>query len=146
MRPPTMKQLLITNTDFSKRLLLVFVLISSSILLHGIAYSKTISAELLQNKGSSLTIKIHVPSPPPASIIVQFTLPSGTTIQKSSPNVSKFDSKSNTAKWLLRNIATGTKTISVVTSKRIKTKDAAAIIRYRDRSSGSLVEVRANSN
>lgn len=140
-----MKLLRNNFTVFLKRLLQLIMLFFICIVSCGSAYSETISAELVQNKGTSLTIEIHVESPPPASIIVQFSIPSGVKIVNSSPGISKFDAKNNSAKWLLRTITSGTTSISVVTSKRISTRDASAIIRYRNRSSGSLVEVRATS-
>lgn len=141
-----MKLLSNNYTVFLKRLLPLIILLFICIVSRGTAYSETISAELVQNKGTSLTIKIHVESPPPASIIVQFSIPSGIKIVNSSPGISKFDAKSNSAKWLLRSITSGTTNISIVTSKRISARDASAIIRYRNRNSGSLVEVRAASN
>ena len=145
MRLPSMKQLFNNHSVFIRYLQLVLLLLSC-VVFHENGYTRTLSAELLQNKGNALTIRIQVPSPPPASLIVEFSIPSGIKILKSSPGISKFDTKSKSAKWLLRNIAAGTTNISIVTSERINTRNAAAVIRYRNRESGSFVEVRAVSS
>ena len=110
---------------------------------HTTAYAAGVSAKIYKEDSTHSIIEIYAGKTAPATLIVQMFLPSGQTITESDPQISKFDGKKNSAKWLLREVGNGQIRISVYTSKPLDLEDTIVSIRYRNKKTGNIIEVEA---
>lgn len=120
--------------------LICFLLLSFS---YSTAMAAEVSATFHQEKENISVIEINRGKKAPSTLIVQMFLPSGVRITESTPAISKFDKKKNSAKWLLREIPTGRTIITVRTSKLFNIDNCVVKIRYRNRGNGNMSEIEA---
>ena len=100
-----------------------------------------IRARYSQPRGTKISWKIKVPSPPPAAVIVMQTIPVGTTIQSSSPPHNSFDPASGTVKWLLYKVKPGTIRMKMTLDKPIRKKgEIHGKIIFQDKSTRPIAE------
>ncbi len=100
-----------------------------------------IRARYSQPRGTKISWKIHIPSPPPAAVIVLQSIPPGTIIKNSSPSHSSYDSASGTVKWLLSAVQPGTIKMKMELGRPIRKKgEIHGKIIFQDTSSRAIAE------
>jgi hypothetical protein len=100
-----------------------------------------ISAKYVQNNGTQLVIEITAGSNPPASAILMQRLPVGTRILASQPEVSNYNPKKSTAKWLLRNLKPGKSTVSITLDQAVKATEISAEIRFKPQPGEKMITI-----
>lgn len=108
-----------TKTIISNALIL-FVLCSSGLCLA--AEQQIIKARYKNPRGTDISWKIKIPSPPPAAVIVLQFIPPGTRILNSSPAFHSYDPESGTVKWLLSGVRPGLVTMKMTLNQPIRKK------------------------
>lgn len=103
-------------------LLSLFIAIGSLYGSLGFAEQQTIRARYLHPRGTDIKWKIYIPSPPPAAVIVIQSIPPGTVIEKSSPQLESYDPETGTAKWLLTEVQPGKITMRMELNQPIRKK------------------------
>jgi hypothetical protein len=90
----------------------------------------TVEASYRQAEGTTLTIEISIASPPPSSLILVQQLPAGIRVTNASPPASNVDTAAGNAKWLLRDVSPGTRTIRMSLDRAVEKSEISAEIRY----------------
>ncbi|MBU0483567.1 MAG: hypothetical protein KKB30_03530 [Proteobacteria bacterium] len=101
-----------------------------------------VAARYLTVEPKRIELELDLRPPTPASIIVIQKLPSGTEIESSTPQVSKYDKKKGLAKFLLRQIDPGQTVITLQLKENVTKSDIHATIKYMDPASGKTTEIR----
>ena len=81
-----------------------------------------VRARYSQPRGTKISWKIMIPSPPPAAVIVLQSIPVGTKIKVSSPPYNSYDPDTGTVKWLLGKVLPGTIKMKMVLDRPIRKK------------------------
>lgn len=103
-----MKQLLWPRHNYLLRKILLLVLVLGWASLVQAANLGEVRARYSQPRGTKISWKITIPSPPPAAVIVLQTIPVGTVIKSAFPAYNSYDPSSGTVKWLLSKVLPGT--------------------------------------
>ncbi len=122
-------------------------LIKLSILVFFAAYLMSASCALCKINGSieqkgdeGISIKIAISKPAPATAIVTMDVPDGVRISSAKPEFSRIVRKKNQAQWLLKDLKPGNLQIDVKFDKKVDAEGLRVLVRYKDDSSGSMVE------
>lgn len=94
------------------------------------AFSQT-TATYQHIGGKELSIRIEVGSPPPSSLILVQKLPPGTGIVYADPPAEKIDQAGGEAKWLFRQLQSGTITVSFSLDREISPAEISGQIRFK---------------
>ena len=108
-----------------------------------LSFAETVAARIYQTGETMTFIEINLTPPAPPTLIVEMKLPSGSNIIKTMPPFSKQNKKSNSIKWLLKNVKDTSFSIQLVTQAKLDLGSTTVHIRYRNRDSGSLTEIQA---
>lgn len=104
--------------------------------------SEEITARYLQPRGTKISWKIFIPSPPPAAVIVTQSIPAGTVIKSSSPQFNSYDQEAGTAKWLLDNVTPGTVIMKMELDTPIRKKgEISGEIIFQDQTAKPIAEL-----
>lgn len=125
--------------DFSRKGTIFFLLLLLSIcsiapllmLPESSQAAPAISARFEQSHGTQLVIEIMAGPNPPASAILVQQFPAGITMIDARPPASNYNQRSNTAKWLLRNLRPGRSTINITLDHPVKGSDVSAELRFK---------------
>lgn len=109
-----------------------------------LSFAETVAARIYQTGETMTFIDINLTPPAPPTLIVEMKLPSGSNIIKTMPPFSKQNKKSNSIKWLLKNVKGTSFSIQLVTQAKLDLGSTTVHIRYRNRESGSLTEIQAD--
>lgn len=100
-----------------------------------------VSAKYISSEGQKIVMELKIQSPAPNTVIVIQYLSKGTGIKQSDPPFDKYDPESCEAKWLLREVKSGTFRISMETAGSVKASDVRGEIRYKDPSTGMMSKI-----
>lgn len=103
-----------------------------------------ISARYIQAQGTQLVIEVMAGPNPPASAILIQRFPQGVKMLSSHPDASNYDSRSNTAKWLLRNLRQGKTTISITLNRPVKGSEMSADLRFKPQGGRSMATIQVS--
>ncbi len=104
--------------------------------------SELVSCRYLKDRGENIELELQIASPPPATVIVIQKLPPGVDIEKSRPEVKKFNRKRGEAKWLLKGVQAGELVLAMKLDKPVRPDEIAGEIRYMDPRSGNMVKIK----
>lgn len=105
----------------------------------GLRAGELVSARYLRAQGRELVVKIIVGSPPPPSLILIQNLPAGVTIRRSRPPAQSVNAAGGKAKWLLREVQTGTIVVRMSLDRAVHAAAITGEIRYREPRSGIMI-------
>ena len=94
-----------------------------------------VSCNYLKASGNKIKLQINVSSPPPA------TIPAGSTIKKSTPQVKKLNKTKGIAKWLFREIKPGTIMIEMTLDNPVQPGQLTGQIRYKNPETGMTIKM-----
>ncbi len=105
----------------------------------GLRAGELVTARYLRAQGRELVVKIIVGSPPPPSLIFIQNLPAGVTIRRSMPPAQSVNAAGGKAKWLLREVQTGTIVVRMSLDREVQAAAITGEIRYREPRSGTMI-------
>ena len=102
------------------------------------AEAKTlVTGEYASSSGNNIVLNLHILNPAPANLIVEQHLSGQNSVVSTSPKAKK--KSAGKIKWLFRNTANGSFSISIQLRSALQGK-IKAVIRYRDPVSGDFIE------
>ena len=126
-----------------KKLFPLLLILSSILVIFPLqsAQAEAVSASYAKIEDGRITIEVKIGAPAPKTILLTQNLPPGTIIIKASPVYNKYDRKTGTATWLLKDIKPGKKLIHFRTEKPITPGSLSAVLRFREPKSGKVVRI-----
>ena len=103
--------------------------------------ASSVSARYTQSSGSQIVVEINAGSPPPKSVILIQRFPSHIRMLNAQPGASNYNEKKNSAKWLLRNLRSGSTTVKVTLDGEVQAREVSAEIRYMSQQGGKMTTI-----
>ncbi len=105
-----------------------------------------ITGAIEQKDEQTVILKVKITSPAPTTAIITLDLPEGAIIQEAKPAYSRLIDKEGKAQWLLTGIKPGKLDIIVRFNKPVEAKGLKALFRYKDVSTGKIIEATNQEN
>lgn len=102
--------------------------------------SDTVSGNYTSSAGRDILVQIEVGTPAPSTVIIIQSLPPGTEIEQSSPELTMYNPERGEAKWLLENVGPGRHSLSLRLKEPVASGAVAGEIRFRDPATGAMVK------
>ncbi|NPA94559.1 MAG: hypothetical protein GXO58_03935 [Thermodesulfobacteria bacterium] len=99
-----------------------------------------ISGAIEQKDDRIAIVRVKITPPAPTTVIITLDLPEGVKIEEAKPKYSRLLDKERKAQWLLTGIKPGKLDILIRFNREVDVKELKAIFRYKDVSSGKIVE------
>jgi len=90
--------------------------------------------------GNTIKFVVNVGNPAPANLIIHHFHPTQAILLSTIPQPSKVNNEDGSAKWFLKSVKPGKIPFTLSFKKNISKTDIRAIFRYRDPSTGKLLE------
>ncbi len=125
-----------------KKLLPILILLCTFVFFPlNYAQAEAVSASYAKIEEGLVAIELKIEAPAPKTILLTQNLPPGAIITKASPVYNKYDRKTGTATWLLKDIKPGKRLIRFSTDKPVSPGSLSAVLRFREPKSGKVVRI-----
>ena len=99
-----------------------------------------VTGHYVSSSGKSIELSLDIQTPAPVSLIIEQYLPPGTKIVDSKPKFKKYNSKKGKVKWLLKNVRSGKKKVTLQLADAIGQGNVRALLRCKDPATGGFIE------
>lgn len=97
-----------------------------------------ISCRYQQAEGKTIVLRLDIGSPAPAMLILVQKIPPGVLIKNAEPPIKKYDHKKGEARWLIKQLQSGTITFTINLDQDIDADKISGEIRYKDPVAGAM--------
>jgi hypothetical protein len=101
---------------------------------------ETVSGRYTSSAGREILLQIDVGTPAPATVIIIQSLPPGTEIEQSTPELNMYKLERGEAKWLLKDMAPGRHSLSLRLKGPVSSGAVRGEIRFRNPATGEMVK------
>ncbi len=103
-----------------------------------------VSCRYQQAEGKRISLRLDIGSPPPTMLILVQRLPKGTTINKATPPIKKYNPNQGEAKWLLKRLKSGSMLFTIDLDHEVTAAQVSGEIRYKNPAGGKMKVIAIN--